>query len=67
MDIAAPPQQATVTLLFTNIEASTRLWEQQPEAMQHALACHDALLRDAIEAHGGQVADWLRSQRPGKQ
>src|ERR1051326_942206 len=45
----------TVTFLFTDIEGSTRLWEQQPEAMRLALARHDALLRQAIEAHGGHV------------
>src|SRR5579864_8099205 len=45
----------TVTFLFTDIEGSTRLWEQHPEAMQGALARHDALLRQAIEAHGGHV------------
>src|SRR5947208_465646 len=44
-----------VTFLFTDIEGSTRLWEQQPEAMRAALAGHDALLRAAIEAHGGQI------------
>jgi len=45
----------TVTFLFTDIEGSTRLWEQHPEAMGEALARHDALLRGAIEAHGGHV------------
>src|SRR5881397_1934189 len=45
----------TVTFLFTDIEGSTRLWEQHPEAMEAALARHDALLRTAIEAHGGQI------------
>src|SRR5438270_13341750 len=45
----------TVTFLFTDIEGSTRLWEQHPEAMQEALVRHDALLREAIEAHGGHV------------
>jgi class 3 adenylate cyclase len=45
----------TITFLFTDIEGSTRLWEQHPEAMQAALARHDALLRQAIEAHGGHV------------
>jgi predicted ATPase/class 3 adenylate cyclase len=44
-----------VTFLFTDIEESTRLWEQQPAAMQAALARHDFLLRDIIEAHGGHV------------
>lgn len=45
----------TVTFLFTDIEESTRLWEQHPEAMQQALAHHDSLLRQAIESHRGSV------------
>jgi class 3 adenylate cyclase len=44
-----------VTFLFTDIEGSTRLWEQHPEVMPAALARHDALLGRAIEAHGGRV------------
>ena len=45
----------TVTFLFTDVEGSTRLWEQQPKAMQPALARHDVLLRDTIEQSGGVV------------
>jgi len=45
----------TVTFLYTDIEGSTRLWEQQPEAMRPAVARHDAILRQAIAANGGQV------------
>ena len=45
----------TVTFLFTDIEGSTRLWEQHPEAMRVALARHDYLLRQAIEANNGTV------------
>ncbi len=45
----------TVTFLFTDLEGSTRLWEEHPEAMKAALARHDAILRDAIERHGGTV------------
>ncbi len=45
----------TVTFLFTDLEGSTRLWEQQPEAMKGALARHDALLTTAVEAHDGRV------------
>ena len=45
----------TVTLLITDIEQSTRRWEEEPEAMRIALARHDATLRRAIEEHGG----WL--------
>ena len=45
----------TVTFLFTDLEGSTRLWEEHPEAMKTALARHDAILRGAIEGHGGYV------------
>ena len=45
----------TVTFLFTDIESSTQHWERQPEAMALVLAHHDALLRTAIETHGGTV------------
>src|SRR5437016_2378784 len=45
----------TVTFLFTDIEGSTRLWEQHPEAMRAALVRHDTLLRQAIEDHDGHV------------
>ena len=45
----------TITFLYTDIEGSTRLWEQQPDAMQRALERHDAILRGAIGSNGGQV------------
>jgi predicted ATPase/class 3 adenylate cyclase len=45
----------TVTFLFTDIEASTRLWEEQPVAMRQALARHDQLLLQAIEEQGGSL------------
>ena len=45
----------TVTFLFTDIEGSTRLFQQHPEAMKDALARHHALLQDAIGAHRGHV------------
>ena len=45
----------TVTLLFTDIEGSTRLWEAQERAMGAALARHDRLLRHSIGARGGHV------------
>ncbi len=44
-----------VTFLFTDLEGSTRLWEEHPDAMQSALARHDEVLRSAIEARGGYV------------
>ena len=44
-----------VTFVFTDIESSTRLWEQHPQAMRAALARHDAILRHTLETHGGVV------------
>ncbi|HEX3098599.1 MAG TPA: adenylate/guanylate cyclase domain-containing protein, partial [Usitatibacter sp.] len=43
------------TFLFTDIESSTRLWEEEPERMREAMAGHDALAREAVLTHGGQV------------
>lgn len=45
----------TVAFLFTDIEGSTRRWEHHHDAMQDAVARHDALIRGAIERHGGFV------------
>jgi len=45
----------TITFLFTDIEGSTKLWERHPDAMKAALARHDALIKQAIEARGGYV------------
>jgi predicted ATPase/class 3 adenylate cyclase len=43
------------TLLFTDIEGSTVLWEQEGEKMPLALAEHDRLSRAAVEDHRGIV------------
>src|SRR5579871_5191836 len=45
----------TLTFLFTDIEGSTRLWEQYPQAMWQALARHYALLETAIRVHQGRI------------
>jgi predicted ATPase/class 3 adenylate cyclase len=45
----------TVTFLFTDIEGSTRLWDEHPEMMRLALARHDDILRAVIQRHGGFV------------
>lgn len=45
----------TVTFLFTDIEGSTRAWENYPEPMRLALARHDALIRQAVESASRRV------------
>jgi predicted ATPase len=50
-----PAPSGVVTFLFTDVEGSTRRWEADAEGMRVALAAHDEVLRNAIEAHGG----WL--------
>ena len=60
------------TFLFTDIEGSSRLWEQQPGQMQAALARHDKICRNAVEANHGSVAkmtgdgDACRVRGPGR-
>ncbi len=45
----------TVTLLFTDVEGSTRLWAADSDAMAASLRVHDTILRVAIEGNGGYV------------
>ena len=56
---SGPPASArptgTVTFLFSDIEGSTARWERDHEAMERALARHDALMRTALEARGAYV------------
>ena len=47
--------RGTVTFLFTDIEDSTRLWEEAPTDMADGLRAHDAIVRATIERHGGYV------------
>ena len=43
--------QGEVTLVFTDIQGSTSLWETYPE-MQLALEIHNTVMRRLIEKHG---------------
>jgi predicted ATPase/class 3 adenylate cyclase/Tfp pilus assembly protein PilF len=43
----------TVTFLFTDVEGSTRRWEDDSAAMRAAIERHFAILDAAIEAHNG--------------
>ncbi|HJZ48386.1 MAG TPA: adenylate/guanylate cyclase domain-containing protein, partial [Roseiflexaceae bacterium] len=52
---ALPLPSGTVTFLFSDIEASTRLWAQDPQRMGAAIARHEAILHAVITAGGGVV------------
>jgi class 3 adenylate cyclase len=45
----------TVTFLFTDVEGSTRRWEEHLDAMRGAMARHDGIVRTAIETRRGVV------------
>ncbi len=49
------PPRGTVTFLFTDLEGSTLLWNDQEEAMASAVAHHDAILRNVFNRAGGYV------------
>ena len=53
--MAGHPPSGTVTFLLTDLEGSTRMWEQDPDAMKAAMARHDALLEKVFAAHRGFV------------
>jgi predicted ATPase/class 3 adenylate cyclase len=58
----------TVVFLFTDIEGSTARWERDQAAMALAVERHLALLRQAVDAHGGVpfkvVGDALQAAFP---
>lgn len=55
-----PPEMSNapsgpVTLLFSDIESSTSLWDDHPDAMREAHTRHNEILSSAFDAHGGRV------------
>jgi predicted ATPase/class 3 adenylate cyclase len=48
-----------VTFLFTDIEGSSRLWEQEPARMRGTMERHDTIVRSAVGEHGGRVVKML--------
>ncbi len=47
--------RGTVTFLFTDVEDSTRLWDEAPTDMADGMRVHDAIVRGTIERHDGYV------------
>jgi len=48
-----------VTFLFTDLEGSSRLWEEHPEHMKDALDRHYTILRREIESNRGMVMNTM--------
>ena len=59
LPVTSGKNTGVVTILFTDIEGSTLLWEQDSERMRLALASHDALLRSAVESNRGTVVKMM--------
>ncbi len=49
------PAQGLGAYLFTDIEGSTSMWEDEPETMSAAVARHDAVLDLVVARHDGEV------------
>lgn len=49
-----PPKEGQdLTIVITDIEGSTSLWDRHAEEMNQALAVHDKLLRALMSKHHG--------------
>ena len=53
--MSGQPPSGTVTFMLTDLEGSTRMWEEDPQAMRAAMVRHDELLEKAIASHRGFV------------
>jgi class 3 adenylate cyclase len=53
LDRRASAPRGVSTFLMTDIVGSTSLWETAPLQMHQAVARHEALIREAVESHGG--------------
>ncbi len=45
--------EGVITFLFTDVEGSTRLFEEAPDLMLEALSQHDTLIDEVVVANGG--------------
>ena len=53
--VAAAAPSGTVTFLFSDIQDSTRLWDESPVDMAAAVQIHDSILRNVIDRHEGYL------------
>jgi class 3 adenylate cyclase len=55
---AVPLPTGIVTFLMTDVEGSTRGWEEDSGSMAAAMREHDALIRQVVRDHGGILIKW---------
>ncbi|MBL8061155.1 MAG: tetratricopeptide repeat protein [Chthonomonas sp.] len=51
----SPNPTGLLTFLMTDVEGSTRLWEDAAKEMGESMRLHDALSQEIVEAHEGRV------------
>ena len=49
----APPPSGITTLMFTDLEGSTKLWEALPDDFKALLDLHSDIVRTALKKHNG--------------
>jgi hypothetical protein len=59
---AAAGVDRLVVLLFTDVESSTRHWDQHPQHMPGALRLLDAMVENAVSPLGGEIVSRRRRQ-----
>ncbi len=52
-DLPTHLPEGIVTFLFTDVEGSTKLWEDAPDSMMQALRQHDEAIEQAAASHNG--------------
>ena len=53
MSVAPLRECETATIVFTDIRASTSIWEHAPEGMRAGLKIHNTVIREVMQAFGG--------------
>ncbi len=51
----AETETATITLLLTDVEGSTALWERDPSSMSQAMRRHDEIAHEVVAECGGRI------------
>ena len=55
------PHGLQVTMVLTDVEGSTQLWEQDSAAADEAIALHDSILRGMLPTYFGFEVKWLQT------